>query len=283
VKVDLFDLNLAHANGVSEKIILNTSEEFVWKLLDLTDRISSVAGEFTGVKIKLNWDEEHDGYVVSISDNKAPINMESKSKYTPPRGDKLLDVGKAKVSPFTAVVSFKRTPQASRYKVRKGMRGASIVNYFTRRLKFTIDKAELNFSRYEALNVKGPPDRLMELLSTVYLSRMKLKIVTIMTAASIQDWKYLAARDDGDDEFVDGDILRVTGNLAGNTANYVLKKASKGLGGGVGAMSNTIGDGIESAADAIGARQVGAGVNSLVSGVGEGVGDAVVGCKYHTL
>ena len=104
-----------------------------------------------------------------------------------------------------------------------------------------------------------------------------------MTAASIQDWKYLAARDDGDDEFVDGDILRVTGNLAGNTANYVLKKASKGLGGGVGAMSNTIGDGIESAADAIGARQVGAGVNSLVSGVGEGVGDAVVGCKYHTL
>jgi hypothetical protein len=151
------------------------------------------------------------------------------------------------------------------------------MNYFTRRLKFKIDKAELKFSRYEASNIKGPPDRLLELLSTVYLSRMKLKLVTIMTAASFQDWKFLAARDGGDDEFVEGDILRVTGNIAGNTANYIFQKAGRGLGQGVSSITSTLGDGIENATGAIGARKVGAGVNSLVSGVGDGVGDTLSG------
>jgi hypothetical protein len=276
IKIDLVDLNLAHSNGISQKIIVNTSETFVWKMLDLADRILAAAGEFGSYEIKLTWDDEHDGYSVSIQERRSSY-IDTEASYTPPESDTLLDIKHARVSPFTMVVSFKRTPEASRYRIRKGVRGGNLMNYFTRRLKFKIEKAELKFSRYEATGVKGPPDRLIELLSTVYFSRVKLKLVTIMTAASFQDWKFLAARDGGDDEFVEGDILRVTGNIAGNTADYVLKKAGKGLGSGVSALTSKIGGGIESATGAVGARSVGVGVNSFVSGVGEGVGDTISG------
>jgi vacuolar protein sorting-associated protein 13A/C len=109
---------------------------------------------------------------------------------------------------------------------------------------------------------------------------MKLKLVSIMTAASFQDWKKLAARDGGDDEFVEGDLLRVTGNIAGNSVSYILKKAGMGLGQGISSVTHALGDGIENATDAIGARAVGAGVNSLVSGVGDGVGGALSGGEY---
>lgn len=276
VKVDLFDLNLAHANGVSERIVVNTNEDFVWKLLDLANRIMLAAGEFSGVDMELNWDDDNGGYVVSFRDKKSSY-IEEESKYTPPKSDQLLDITRARVSPFTLLVSFKRNPHKSRYQLVKGVRGANIMNYFTRRLKFKIEKAELKFARYEAQHVKGPPDRLVELLSTVYLSRMKLKFVTIMTAASFQDWKSLAARDGGDDEFVEGDILRVTGNLAGNTVNYVLRKAGRGLGQGVSAVTTTLGNEIENATGAIGARAVGTGISSIVTGVGDGVGSTISG------
>jgi hypothetical protein len=278
VKVDLFDLNLAHSNGISKHIVMSTSEDFIWKLLDLGDRILAAAGEFAGVNIELKWDEEHDGYTVSIRDRNTSY-MGEETKYAPPQSDRLYAITKARVSPFNIIASFTRNPQTSRYKMIKGVAGSTLMNYFTRRLKFKIDKAELKFSRYEANNIKGPPDRLVELISTVYLSRMKLKLVTIMTAASFQDWKFLSARDGGDDEFVEGDLLRVTGNLAGNSANYVLKKAGAGLGKGVSRATNTFGDSIESASGAIGARHVGAGINSFVSGVGDGVGDTLTGGK----
>jgi hypothetical protein len=62
----------------------------------------------------------------------------------------------------------------------------------------------LRFGRYENRGLKGPPDRLMESLAAVYASRMKFKIVTLLSAASFQDWKFLAARDNGDDEYVEG-------------------------------------------------------------------------------
>jgi len=278
VKIDLFDLNLAHANGISHHIVVNTSEDFVWKILDLGDRILVAAGEFAGIDIELEWDEEHDGYTVSIRDRKSSY-IEEERKYAPPKSDQLYAINKVRVSPFNMVASFRRNPQSSRYKLQKGVRGANLMNYFTRRLKFKIDKAELKFSRYEASNIKGPADRLTEILTTVYLSRMKLKMVTIMTAASFQDWKFLAARDGGDDDFVEGDLLRVTGNLAGNTANYVFKKAGSGVGKGVSNMTHSLGDGIEDATAAIGARHLGAGFNSVFSGVGDGVGSTLTGGK----
>jgi vacuolar protein sorting-associated protein 13A/C len=279
VKIDLFDLNLAHGNGESKAIVVNTSEEFIWHLLDVTNRIIVAAGEFVGVNIELKWDDEHGGYTVKYSDKNATI-AKDEMKYTPPKSDTLYDINQARVSPFTMLVSFKRIPQSSRYKRMSGVPGANIINYFTTRLKFKIDRAELKFSRYEARNIKGPPDHLLEMLSTVYLSRMKLKLVSIMTAASFQDWKKLAARDGGDDEFVEGDLLRVTGNIAGNSVSYILKKAGMGLGQGISSVTHALGDGIENATDAIGARAVGAGVNSLVSGVGDGVGGALSGGEY---
>jgi hypothetical protein len=278
VQVDLIDLNLAHRDGLSEKILISTSEEFVWKMLDVANRVLEAVAEFAGFQIQLTWDEEQECFNVNVCEQSSNI-IASKSKYSPPKSDRLYNIRKTKVSPFTAVVSFRRNPQSSRYKLFEDVRGAPILNYFTRQLKFKIDKAELKFSRYEANNVKGPPDRVLELLSTVYFSRIQAKLVTIVTAASFQDWKYLASRDDGDDEFMDGDILRVTGNLAGRTVGYVLRQAGQGIGGGVSNAASAVGQGIENASATIGARFVGAGVNSVVSGVGEGVGDAVSGGK----
>ena len=278
IRVDLVDLNLACSKHGPETIVASTSEAFVWKVIDLSERIISAAADFAGVSVELKWDPDTEEYKVAIRDANNS-SSDPKGKYTPPSGNTLYDIQKLRVSPFTILTSFARAPDKSRYKVIRGSRGANIMNYFTRRLKFTIKNADLSFSRYEANGVKGPIDRVLEILATVYMSRMKLKFVTIMTAASFQDWKYLAARDRGDDEFVEGDILRVTGNLAGNTANYVLQKAGKGLGSGFSTLTNKVGDGIESATELIGAKPIGAGLNSVVSGVGEGVSSTVSGGK----
>ena len=281
VKVDLFDLNLAHAQGVSERMTVNTSEEFVWKFLDLANRILVAAAEFKGVDIQLDWDEKHDGYKVTVLDKK-PSYIEDMTHYTPPDSDLLLDIARVRVSPFVVVVSFKRSPQASRYTRLKNVRGANIMNYFTRKLKFKIDSAELQFARYEVRHVKGPPDRLLELLTTVYASRMKFKFLTLMSATSFQDWKNLSNRGDGDDAFMEGDVLRATGNLAGLTANYLLKNTGRGLGHGVSFATGALGDGIEKASSAIGVKPVGAGVNRVVSGVGDGVAQSLAGGKTTT-
>lgn len=274
--IDMLQLDLAHANGISEKIILNTSEDFVWKVLDLANRILVAAAEFAGVDIQLNWDDEHDGYVVAIRE-KTSSYLEEETKYSPPTSDMIYHIKKTRVSPFTVVVSFKRNPQSSRYKLLRGFKGAYVMNYFTRRLKFKIQNAELCFARYEASDVKGPPDHIVELISTVYLSRMKTKVLTILTAASFQDWKFLASREGGEDAFKEGDILRATGNVAGSTADYLFQQAGKGLGSGVRNVASSLGGGIESATDAIGVRALGAGVNSVVSGVGDGVGSTISG------
>lgn len=280
VKVDLLDIKLSHFNGKSEEILLNTSEDFLWKLLDLANRIIDAAAEFAGVDIELQWDEKHEEYVVAIKEKQSSY-IEDEVKYTPPKSDKIYNIKKTRVSPFKMVVSFKRNPQASRYKLLQGGKTANLMNYFTRHLKFKIEKAELSFSHYEVNDVKGPIDRIIELVSNVYLARIKTKIVTIMTAASFQDWKFLTARQDGTDEYVEGDLFRATGNLAGNSASYVIGRTGRGLGKGVSHVASTIGGGIESATSAIGARAVGAGVNSLVSGVGTGVGDTITGGELN--
>jgi vacuolar protein sorting-associated protein 13A/C len=171
VKVDLFDLNLSHVNGISEPVVIRTSEDFVWKILDIVDRISKEATAISGVDMKLEWDDREGDYRV-IASKVVASNFE----YLPPPGDQLFDINKARVSPFTLLVTFKRHPEASRYSLLRDATGANLVNYFTTRLKFTLEKAELKFSRYEGRNIKGPPSRLIEILSTVYISRIKLKV-----------------------------------------------------------------------------------------------------------
>jgi vacuolar protein sorting-associated protein 13A/C len=232
--------------------------------------------ELAGVDMRLEWDEEEEIFSVSLE----PVDndlVDEAAEYSPPKSDVLYDINKARVSPFTIVVTFKREPETSRYKLLKDVRGAKLMNYFTTRLKFTLDRAELKFARYEASNIRGPANRLLEILTAVYVSRMKMKFVTIMKAVSFQDWKFLASREEGDDEYVEGDILRVTGNAAGRTANYVLKKVGVGLGDGLSHATSKIGDGIENATEMVGVKSLGAGVNSVVSGVGEGVGETVKG------
>jgi vacuolar protein sorting-associated protein 13A/C len=276
VQVDLFDLNLAHTNGKSETMILTTSEDYVWRILDLTNRIIAASGDFAGVVLKLEEDKEHGGFIVKIEDSRQSLQKDE-IKYTPPKSDTLYDVTLARVSPFSLLVSFRRNPHSTRYKKMQNTRGATLMNYFTQRLKFTIDRAELNFARYEDRTLKGPPDRLVEKLVAVYFSRMKFKLVTLLSAASLQDWKFLAARDTGDDEYVEGDILRATGNLAGKSANLVFKRVGQGLGTGVSGFSRAVGNTIENSTERIGAGRVGAGVNSVVTGVGDGVGDTLTG------
>jgi hypothetical protein len=278
VTVDLFDLNLAYGNEISEKMVLTTSEDFVWKILDLVNRILAASGEFAGISLRLEEDEKYGGYTVKLLDSRE-AEISNELKYTPPKGDRLYDVALARVSPISLLVTFRRMPNSSRYAKVRGVRGASLTNYFTRRLKFTIEKAELNFARYEDKSLKGPPDRLVENICAVYLSRMKFKLVTLLSAATLQDWKYLAARDTGDDEYVEGDILRVTGNLAGKSAAMVFDKVGSGLGAGVSGLSRAVGHGIEQSTRKIGAGRVGAGVSDVVTGVGDGVGNTLSGGK----
>ena len=136
--------------------------------------------------------------------------------------------------------------------------------------------------------MKGPADKLLEIMAAVYISRMKLKFMTILSAVSFQDWKSLASREGGDDEFQPGDIARVTGNLAGKSADVVFNKVGHKIGNGLSSMTSRLGDEIESATGKVGAQSFGAGVNSVVTGLGDGVSDSLKGgkclcgiCSFH--
>lgn len=83
--------------------------------------------------------------------------------------------------------------------------------------------------------------------------------------------------------FVSGDVLRATGNLAGMGAGALLGTVGQGLGGGVTKATGALGDGIENVTGLVGARKVGAGINTVVSGVGDGVGSTLTGGKNDVL
>jgi len=275
IKVDLFDLSLAHINGVPQKLFLNTSEEFVWKMLDMVDRISAATGELANSGMRLKWDVEHGGYTVTFDEN---VINDSSTKYSPPSTGSIYDISKTKVSPFSLVLTFKRNPQAARYS--GNVNGGSLVKYFTQRLKFKIENADLTFASYETTNLKGPSDRLIEILKAVYLQRLKMKLVTIMASASFQDWRGLASREEGDEAFVEGDLLRVAGNLTGNFTGKAFRNVGKNLGKSIYVATNVMGNHFEQASGRVGARQFGAGVNSILSGVGGGMGESISGVGY---
>lgn len=66
IRVDLFDLNLAYGNGKAEKIVVNTGEDFVWRLLDIANRTALATAELAGVDLDLEWDEEVGKFKVSV-------------------------------------------------------------------------------------------------------------------------------------------------------------------------------------------------------------------------
>lgn len=279
IRVDLFDVNLAYSEGKAEKIVINTGEDFVWKMLDISNRTMLATAELAGVDLDLRWDEERGKFSVAISDPRLndADDIDHDGNYKPPRSDKLYDVKKIRVSPFILLLSFKRQPQSSRYKLVRGGRGAKLTNYFTTRLKFTVTGADLRFKGYMGKDVKGPPDRLFDTVKAVYTAQLKSKMVQLMTATSINDWKYLAARESGSEEFIEGDIFRVTGNLAGRSAKFVLKKSGDYIGDSLVAVTGVIGGGVQEATESVGLGQVGAGVNSVVTGFGVGVSKSVKG------
>ena len=57
----------------------------------------------------------------------------------------------------------------------------------------------------------------------------------------------------------------------------VFKNVGKGIGKSVRGATHAVGNTFENATDKVGARALGAGVNSILTGVGGGVGDAVQG------
>jgi hypothetical protein len=69
----------------------------------------------------------------------------------------------------------------------------------------------------------------------------------------------------------------VTGNLAGKSADMVFNKLGKGLGEGLSSITSKLGDEIENSSGKVGAKSFGAGVNSVVTGIGDGVGDTLKG------
>ncbi|CAJ1900911.1 unnamed protein product [Cylindrotheca closterium] len=263
VKVDVFDLSLSHSKGKSEMIQLTTSEEYVWRIVDMMTRISEASNEVGDYSL------DQEGYLVESS-------KVERVSYTPPRVDQLYELDLTRVSPFALLVSFRRTPDESRYEMAQNVRGAALTNYFTRKLKFSIDKAKLKFGKYENKSLKGPPDRLLESLGAVYVGRMKYKVLTLLSSASLQDWQFLAARE-GEDAFVEGDEFRATGNIAGMAAGALVGSVGRGLGDGVSGVTRTFGKGIEEATGLVGARKLGAGVNTVISGVGGGVGNTLTG------
>eukprot|EP00978_Attheya_sp_CCMP212_P027613 scaffold92917_cov45-Attheya_sp.AAC.1 len=282
IKVDLFDLNVAHSDGKSDFITLSTCETYVWSMLDVYNRTMMAISRLAGSELQLDWDEESGGYIVSVAetgDDDFFNDVDADGVYRPPKSDRLFDVKAIRISPINVLLSFKRQPHTSRYKLARRGRGGRLTNYFLTRLKFTIRNGEMKFPGYLQKNIKGPPDRLLEIITAVYLSQMKFKLVTLMSAVSFQDWKHLTAREGGNDSFMEGDILRLTGNLAGRSAGYMLKKVGEGLGDGVSIVTSAVGSEVQYAAERMGAGAVGAGVNSVVSGVGDGVSSTVKGGK----
>ena len=81
--------------------------------------------------------------------------------------------------------------------------------------------------------------------------------------------------------FFSGDELRATGNIAGMAAGALLGTVGRRLGSGVSNVTRTLGNGIEGATGLVGARKLGAGVNTVISGVGGSVGNTLNGGKVH--
>jgi hypothetical protein len=119
----------------------------------------------------MKWDEQVGDFIVQATDTsyERADDKYDHDTYEPPRSDNLLDIRKASISPVSFVVTFKRRPLESRYHQVENVKAASTVNYFVKHLKFTVKDAKLNFRGYHIQNVRGPPDRLLEMTTAYYM------------------------------------------------------------------------------------------------------------------
>ncbi len=283
--VDLLEVKLANNGKEADRIILNTTEAFLWNILDIISRTKNASMEFAALDTHIEWDPHTETFKVETIE--MPVTqddeIDEEGNYNAPHSNALYTVKKASVLPTSFLVSFKRQPQNSRYQKVQNVRGAKLIDYFTKKLNFTVDRARLKFSGFKVHNVKGPADRIIDLVKAFYSSQMKSKIFTLLTATSIDEWQQLAGREEGERGYLEGDLLRTAGNLTGKSAGYVVKKVGQGIGFGLAAGTAEIGNGIQDFTEAIGVGAVGAGVNSVLSGIGGGVGSTVEGGKFHQI
>jgi len=281
-KIDLLELKIAHGEKKAQQVLIDTNEAFLWNLLDIASRTNTAISQFTSTDTIVEWVEERQSFEVQAVDitESDDDDMDEDGTYRAPRSDMLLVVKRMYVWPSAFLVSFKRNPQAARYQQVKNVKSAKLVVYFMKKLNFTVDKARLNFAGFSCNNIKGPPDRIIGSVKAFYVGQLKKKLFSLLTATSIDEWRQLAGRDDGKDSYVEGDILRTTGNLAGRSVGFLVKKFGQGIGQGVAAGTAEVGNGIQNVSEAIGVGVIGASVNSLVSGIGEGVGNTVEGGKH---
>lgn len=281
--VDLLEVKLANNGKNADQIILNTSEAFLWKLLDISSRTKNASMVYAALDTNIEWNEETETFNVETIE--IPIKpfeeVDDDGNYSAPRSDALYVVKKASVLPTSFLLSFKRQSQISRKNNVTNVKSAKLVDYFIKKLSFTVDGAKLKFSGFQVHNVKGPPERILDLVKAFYSSQMKSKIFTLLTATSIDEWKQFAGRDDGERGYLEGDLLRTAGNLTGKSAGFIVKKVGQGISYGFTAGTSGVGNGIQNMTEAIGVGSVGAGVNSVLSGIGGGVGSTVEGGEYQ--
>ena len=279
-KIDLFELKIAHCGKTASKVIINTDEDFIWEILDIASRTNDAISEFSSTNTTVEYHSKSQSFrvqAVDIEEDDDDDDIEEDGTYRAPRSDMLFAVKKLYVWPSAFLVSFKRNPAAARYDQVQNVESAKIVAYFMKKLNFTVNKAHLRFAGFSCNNAKGPPDRIIQSVKAFYTSQMKKKLFILLASTSIDEWRQLSGRDDGNDSYVEGDILRTTGNLAGRSAGFIVKKVGQGIGQGFAAGTAEVGLGIQNVTEAIGIGALGAGVNSFVSGIGEGVGSTVEG------
>ena len=102
LKVDLIDFNIGFKSGTKYKIILGTSEEFVWKLLDVMNRISHAVAKMTeDLVADNNVDYKYINDLGVESDDDEDLNddalevdhiISEEGCYSPPQSDLLFDI-----------------------------------------------------------------------------------------------------------------------------------------------------------------------------------------------
>merc|ERR1711957_847496 len=265
--VNFANIQLASNEKSTGNIVINTWEDFIWRLLDVVSRTNDAISRLSRVEEEMPWDNGEDG-----SPTKELIHS-----YQPPQSDSLFSIKELRIQPLSVQVSFNRSPQKDRYKHLEGVSQDKLMNYLTGQLKFTIDQLQLRFPRYIRQNIRGTSDHITEIITNHYVGKIKSKWIHIISAMSIGEWKNLTGREDGDDEFVDGDILRGTGNMLGKGTGFVVNKGTTLIGQGMSGVTNKVGNQVEQMTDVVGLGRVGGAVNSVVSGVGDGVSNAVMG------
>jgi len=244
-----------HRNGT---FIINTEEKFLWGLLDFFSRTNDAISDMVGKDIEIT-------------------NISQSFDYAPPQGDLLIYIKKLYISPVTLQISFKRCPEEDRYSRIEGNTKAKLLNYLTTQLKFTLDKADLNFRGYSVRDKRGTLGEIADIISAYYALNLKKMWFRIITAVDFQDWKRWAGRDQGDDEFQRGDVFRAAGNVLGRGTSSALGSFGRTVNGKITLVRSTVRGATKTVTGSVGLGAVGDGIVSVSDGLVDGVVDTVGG------